>query len=531
MKAIWETSSLRKAINLNKDEFYLALRCLSCIQSGKIAFKIGMKLDSFNILRLNKQEKLPQFVGVEYDFADDEFEEIQEDDSISNKQNGLKFLNSYVGLGNISNENGGQSIITPNKNNNSDVSSKKKLDDLFDLLNSDSSKQESNPNQNNLQINNITNNETYYNVTSSHNSLNNFQPINTFTCVTSQHPQQSSNNHEEDEFVDIEEDSSNMKNFELENKAISNPLSLSSNTYVLNSEINFNNQEKKLVIGVLDLPNSENTHNIQKKIAEPETESVNNKKQEIDFQNLILSKNNKNDIKIENINLNESDHNNRINNIKLKSTENTDLSKTQKNNQISLDDLLGDFNNFNDVNVIPVQENNIIKCDDLLTNTNSKLYDNCLSNTSIIRHDKDENSQPNFKIQTKEEDLDFCEVEEDNTDIKFIEENMQESQIEKKENHGISETHFNLNTKILNENIISAVNLGSNNNQFDSVLEHVVEQKNEIPKVSIINYTPDDFLNEFKRENKIPTNDDDFQFVVNLCLYRKKKFKMKIVLK
>ena len=98
-----------------------------------------------------------------------------------------------------------------------------------------------------------------------------------------------------------------------------------------------------------------------------------------------------------------------------------------------------------------------------------------------------------------------------------------------KENHSEYENIIFI-SPVSNENTVSVNNIES---KTDFVLENV-EEKNvnsKVSKVSIINYTPDDFLDEFKRENKIMKNDDEFQFVVNFFLFRKKLKKMILKLK
>jgi hypothetical protein len=84
------------------------------------------------------------------------------------------------------------------------------------------------------------------------------------------------------------------------------------------------------------------------------------------------------------------------------------------------------------------------------------------------------------------DDLEFCNVEEDN--------GIHEGDI------GASENIIHINTE--NDYTEAIMITEGNENEI---------KEPQVPHVSILNYTPDDFLNEFKKENKV---EDHFEFVV-----------------
>jgi hypothetical protein len=379
-----------------------------------------MTLETESMKKLNKQEIIPVFQGVFYNFKsaprkmtvdDDEFVDIEEDEDVENQK--IK----HVGP------------------------PKKQIDDLFDLLNTIPVMEPTTHSQNisnnfenkNSQYTGIENNFTH-NATSSGFNISNIPNADLFSANMSNgyHIKQESIinhvNNDDDEFVDIEEDSVRHSPVKDTSNQLSTAIEIEQNVEnksELVKEINFHDM----------IFNSKVPHKSQNVFENEKVEQI--------------SQNNQNDKEIRNIPLNKG-------------------AKAK----VSLDDLFFDLN----VEVTNTKESEPnIPSNTQTPEVNQIVFDNA--------SDKD------FKQEDSGQD-EFCDVEESQNEQNNIEE----------------------------INSIPADNNHSN-------LFNFTENKEE-PKVSIANYTPDDFLNEFKKENKIfhdedkmgKTLNEEFEFVVKFLL-------------
>jgi hypothetical protein len=385
-----------------------------------------MTLDLDNMKKLNKEEKIPIFQGVLYQFRsaprkmtldDDEFVDIEEEDNKDHIPTTKQ-------------------VPIPAQ----PEQPKKKIDDLFDLLDSTPVVEPTTHLQSNvtnieptISMNNFNQNQIGFQGTQGNfpftpsatmsNGVN-FNGLNEMNNFNTQVHQVTSNNEfDDDDFVDVEESA------RAQTKRESPIKPTESFVPTINTEI------KEVV-------------------------------KEINFQDLILN----NNLITHQVKVSEINH---ILDTKINSTDQPDLTsintKVEVKPKVSLDDLFSEL-----VIDTPIPENKE-STESIHTHTtplqiNQIIFDNA--------------TEKDLKNEEPEED-EFCDVEETHFD-------QPNQQVENEFDH--------INKLPLPDDLFDFT---PNPNPTTSS-----EKKDEPPQVSILNYTPVDFLNEFKKENKILSHDE-----------------------
>lgn len=475
-----------------------------------------MKYERENLIKLNKNEKIPQFSGIFYHFKtaarkvsqdDDEFVSIEEESQTSVQKNGnANYENSVNGLKftvNVKHQNQTpQNNLQPstynnyhNKSNQSYITglnTKKNINDLDSLFDS---------------IPNPANNPESQSATLNPSNL----IINKMMNNVNSNNQETNDKFEDDEFVDIEENEANSRKQSVDNNQVK--MNINNNNLAFDNKFpaqpEITNVNKDLQV---EMPNLNQTQEIQK--------------QELNFQDLIFNK----DYKATKKNTDKMEE--EVQNFEFTNTnESTKNSTTQPENKpkVSLDDLFGSL----EINVPKTEPESKTEAntDGINTIGDKNNQQTLLTNTSI----ENDSKKQEVKNSAEVDDLEFCEVEEKedmqaNTKFEFTDKleynngnNHPTNIIENNIFDSSSATNITVKKTAENKIFTKITNDSKNVFEFTSSEPHEnynqVEAKEEIPKVSIINYTPQDFLNEFKKENKVISsevaNNDEFEFVVN----------------
>jgi hypothetical protein len=402
----------------------------------------GLNFNNQNLINLNYDEKLPVLVGVDYKFKnqsknngfdDEEFVSIEEDEHphpVNDSQGKLDNKQSHMQI-QI------QPVQPPNQ--------KKSIDDLMGLLNTL-------PVENSTQpINNDTSNPPVQN-------MNQFPQMPNMSQMPQINPMNTQMNFQGTNFQNFPQ---MMNNFQSFPNHVNNTQINENNKNVVNSNVHEDDEFVEAEEEDQNDTNQKNSIQTTSNTIEP--------KDELNFNDLIFNnkslpiKKNENDIS------NNTTPNRIINSTPMKQTEPLQTQKT-----LSLDDLLSsaEFAVVKPENP-PIIEIPIQKIEEKVIPFQENKLDS--------------------KVEV--DDFEFTEVDEDNPN-----------------------QNGNDEIGIPPHEIKKA--LDNNFNFFAQTPTNIPEEKPSAPsKPSILTYTQDDFLDEFKRENKVvetkkPGEEEVFEFVV-----------------
>lgn len=465
------------------------------------------------MISLNNDTRLPEFDGVIFNPKtkndDDEFIEIEEKYDADNITTYNKIKRSNYNSSDIQ---------------NNDKPDKKKIEDLFDLLddkpksfevNNISSKQPVGDLYSNINMNTNHNNEQHkigsqilnrmeVNVNNANQSLN-FNTLN--QPVTYE---------EDDEFVEIEENNHVYTPTEIrQTENIS--YYVDNNMTTLNSIGNAENIDKGNLNNI--------KFNLDSNLSIANNESCVHEEKQVDFQKILLDSNFQPQKKKEDEFINDKNILTASNN--FNSEENIKTYEMISNsNKKTLDDLLNtvdiDWNANNNKNIENLDKKDQIQDNFLTITFNTPVESN--TENFVDKNNNQAGKDNQDKIDDKIYNINNFIINNTNINEKQQYDNEEFCEVEENtEDHDPNEKQHTANDNLLFE--LDFINQTGKKNgiapPLDEDIQHIAEDKPNMTtqhnKVSIINYTQDDFLNEFKKEQHLENKNDndandDFEF-------------------